>query len=116
MIKTKCMFAPVEEFDGTRIIVSGGCPSGISFDEHCFELAPSKKLLYDYKYHGLSWKEYEVQFFQLMKGRRAHRKIRELAERSNNGETITLLCFEKTDEHCHRRLVKNLIEKEMGEK
>ena len=110
MIKSKCLFAPVEESDGTRIVVSGGCFSGVYFDEHYPELAPSKKLLYDYKHHGLSWEEYEVQFFQLIQGHRARRKIRELAERSNNGETITLLCFEKTDEKCHRRLLKDLIE------
>jgi len=110
MIKTKCLFNPVEESDGTRIVVSGGCPSGVSFDEHHFELAPSKKLLYDYKYYELSWEEYEIQFFQLMEGRRAQKRIKELAERSNDGEVITLLCFEKSDEKCHRRLLKNLIE------
>lgn len=110
MIKTKCLFAPVEESDGTRIVVSGGCPSGISFDEHSLELAPSKKLLYDYKYHGLSWKGYERKFTWLMTGRRAQGKIIELAKRSRDGEIITLLCFEKTDEKCHRRLLKDLIE------
>lgn len=112
MIKTKSLFAPPEKSDGTWIIISG-IPSGYlrpSFDEHYPELAPTKKLLYDYKYHGLPWKDYEVRFFQLMKGHRAQRRIRELAERSKAGEVLTLLCYEKTDEHCHRRLVKNLIE------
>ncbi len=112
MIKTKSLFAPVEEEDGTRIVVSGGIPDNISFDEHHPELAPTKKLLYDYKYHGLSWEEYEKQFFWLMGGRRAQEGIRELAERSRNGEIITLLCFEKNDDHCHRRLVKQLIDSE----
>lgn len=109
MIKTKCMFAPVGESDGTRIVVSGGCPSEISFDEHSLELAPSKELLYNYKYHGLSWEDYVTEFTWLMSGRRPRRKITELAERSKAGEVITLR-YEKIDEHCHRRLVKNLIE------
>lgn len=112
MIKTKCLFAPVEESDGTRIIISGipkEYPESY-YDESYSELAPTKNLLYAYKYHGLSWEEYEVQFFQVMKGRRAQRRIKELAERSNGGEVITLLCYEKTDEKCHRRLLKNLIE------
>jgi len=112
MIKTKSLFDPVEESDGTRIIVSGGFPSGISFDEHYPELAPTKKLLYDYKYHELPWEEYEVRFFQLMRGHRAQRKLEELSRRSKNGEVITLLCFEHSDEKCHRRLVKGLIEEE----
>jgi len=93
MIQTKSLFEPVQESDGTRIIVSG-IPSGYpesSFDEYYPELAPTKKLLYDYKYHGLPWEEYEVQFFQLMKGHRAQRRIEELSRRSKDGEVITLL-------------------------
>jgi len=115
VIRTKSLFYPVEESDGTRIIVSGGYPFNYpesSFDEHYPELAPTKELLYDYKYHELPWEEYEVRFFQLMKGHRARRKIEELAKRSKSGEVITLLCFEHTDEKCHRRLVKELIEEE----
>ena len=113
MIKTKSLFAAREKSDGTRILVTRGIPSGYgipSYDERYPELSPTTMLLYDYKYHGLSWEEYEVQFFQLMRGHRAERRIRELAERSKSGETITLLCYEKTDEKCHRRLVKDLIE------
>lgn len=110
MIKTKSLFDPVEKSDGTRIVVAGGFPPGISFDEHYSELAPTKDLLYRYKYYGLSWEKYEERFFQLMKGHRAQRRIEELAKRSKAGEVITLLCFEKSDEKCHRRLVKDLIE------
>ena len=114
MIKTKSLFATPEESDGTRIIVSAVVPAGYlrsSYDEYYPELAPTQKLLYDYKYHGLSWEDYEVRFFQLMKGHRAARRIRELSERSRNDEVITLLCYEKTDVKCHRRLLKNLIDK-----
>lgn len=38
--------------------------------------------------------------------------IKILAERAKN-EIITLLCKEPTDEHCHRRLLKGLIEKKV---
>ncbi len=111
MIKSKCLFAPVEESDGTRIIISGIPKGGYSlFDEHYPELAPTQTLLYDYKYHELPWKEYEIRFHQLMQGRRAIARIQELAARSQAGEVITLLCYEQTDEKCHRRLVKDLIE------
>lgn len=112
MIKSKSLFDSVDKvFDGTRIIVAGGFPRGYhAYDEHCPVLAPTKELLYGYKYHGLPWEQYEIQFFKLMKGRRAQRKLNELAERSSVGEIITLLCWEHTDEHCHRRLVKQLIE------
>ena len=116
MIKSKSLFDPVDEvMDGTRIIVAGGFPEGYElYDEHYPELGPTKKLLYDYKYHGLSWEEYEVQFFKLMKGHRARGRISELAFRLNAGEIITLLCWERNDEHCHRRLVKQLIEESIS--
>ena len=35
--------------------------------------------------------------------------IEELKKRDNRGENITLLCWEKNDEFCHRRLLKELI-------
>jgi uncharacterized protein YeaO (DUF488 family) len=82
MIKSECLFNPIEESDGTRIAVLGSVPPGISFDEAYSELAPSKELLYNYKYHGLSWKDYEVRFFQLMKGHRAQRrKVKQVQKR-----------------------------------
>ncbi|MGA1825164.1 MAG: DUF488 family protein [bacterium] len=34
-----------------------------------------------------------------------------MKSRSDNGEVITLMCWEKDDKNCHRRLLKNLIEK-----
>ena len=117
MIKSKSLFDPVDAvMDGTRVIVAGGFPEDYSsYHEHWPELGPTKKLLYDYKYHGLPWEQYEIVFFKLMKGHRAQRKIRELAERSHVGEIITLLCWERSDEHCHRRLVKQLIEEKRDE-
>lgn len=113
MIKSKSLFDSVDEvFDGTRIIVAGGFPESYKlYDEWLPSLAPTKKLLYDYKYHGLSWEQYEVRFFKLMEGHRAQNSIQELAHRSSVGEIITLLCWEHSDEHCHRRLVKDCIDK-----
>jgi hypothetical protein len=70
MVKSKSLFDSVDKaLDGTRIIVAGGFPDNYkSYDEHYPELGPTKKLLYDYKYHGLSWSGYKKQFFKLMKG------------------------------------------------
>ena len=113
MVKSKSLFDSVDEVrDGTRIIVAGGFPLNyINYHEHYPELGPTKRLLYAYKYHGLSWEEYEVQFFNLMEGHRAQGRISELAFRVNAGEIVTLLCWEHSDEHCHRRLVKDCIDK-----
>ncbi|MGI0033150.1 MAG: DUF488 family protein, N3 subclade [Nitrososphaeraceae archaeon] len=36
--------------------------------------------------------------------------IAELRRRSSSGETIALLCYCKEGEHCHRYIIKSLIE------
>jgi len=37
--------------------------------------------------------------------------IEQLATRSSNGEIITLLCYCRQGQHCHRGIVKTLIER-----
>jgi uncharacterized protein YeaO (DUF488 family) len=45
-----------------------------------------------------------------MKERAAVDKIEELRQRSDNGETITLLCYCEKGEHCHRYIIKSMID------
>jgi len=45
-----------------------------------------------------------------MKESKAVDKIEELHQRSKNGETITLLCYCNPGEHCHRYIIKSLID------
>jgi len=115
MIKTKSVNDPIEEYDGTRILVTRypvrtqkNIPPFVM--EKAKGLAPSAKLLKDWKHEGISWEEYEKRYLEEMSGQSQQEKIRNLAERSQR-ETITLLCFEPEDDpHCHRNLLKKLIE------
>ena len=108
------MYDPVEESDGQRMLVSRYWPRGLSRErlsltEHLKDVAPSIELLQDWKAGNISWAEYEQRYHQEMSQQRG--KIGELAEMAN-GKTITLLCFEREDNpHCHRHLLKSLIEK-----
>jgi len=115
MIRTKCLYDPPDESDGDRILVTRYWPRGIS-KERLFvvdwlqNLAPSKKLLNDWKKQRISWAEYEVCYHKEMCGLRE--AIRSLANRAKHG-TITLLCHEREDNPCcHRHLLKKLIENE----
>ena len=45
-----------------------------------------------------------------MKESKAVNKIEELRQRSKKGETITLLCYCEKGKHCHRYIIKSLIE------
>lgn len=117
MVKTKSVNEPIEILDGIRILVSlypvrkqKNIPPFVM--EKARELAPSAELLNDWKEKRISWGEYESRYLKEMLGQRQKEKIKELAERSKH-ETITLLCFEpEGDLHCHRYLLRQLIENE----
>lgn len=106
MIKTKSIQEKSSHSDGRRISVMR-FPKG-SYDEEYRDLAPSIGLLMNYKKKKIDWNEYEKRYDEEMKPKKD--LLKELAERAKK-ETLTLLCFEKTDEKCHRRLLKTLIEK-----
>jgi len=68
--------------------------------EYKTELAPSKKLLKDYKDKLVSWDEYVEIYKQLLIERDVLKNI-SFEELDN----IVLLCSEPTAEQCHRRLM-----------
>lgn len=71
-------------------------------------VGPSEELLDDWNKKRIKWSEYEKRYFKEMKPQ--EELVKTLAEKAEK-ETITLLCKEPTDEECHRRLLKELIEK-----
>ena len=115
MIKTKSVYDPAEKADGQRILVTRYWPRGLfrerlSLTNYLKDLAPSVELLRDWKAGQISWAEYEGCYCQEMRQQRA--KIEELAIRASS-TTITLLCIEREDNpHCHRHLLKGLIERQ----
>lgn len=77
------------------------------YNEWLRDAAPSINLLNDYRYKRINWDEYEQRYLKEMEDNKE--LIKELRKRSDEGEIITLLCWEKDDRFCHRRLLKNLI-------
>ena len=73
------------------------------------ELAPSPKLLKDWKNGGISWQEYTRRYKEEMKTPQAQDSIINLATWSA-ADTFRLLCYEK-EWPCHRFILKELIEK-----
>jgi len=116
MLKTKSIFDEPDEEDGIRISVMRWHypPEKYKgrYDEWCRDLAPSAELLRRYKRGEIDWDEYEKLYNEEMKAKTP--LIKKLAERAAE-EEITLLCAEKTDEKCHRRLLQNMLEQFMGE-
>ena len=79
--------------------------------EHEIKFSPTKEILSSYKKGNITWKEYEFQFYTLMKDRN-------LVEVYKNKymcyEKILLLCSEPTPENCHRRLLAENLAKELN--
>lgn len=114
MIKTKCIKAPAELSDGTRISVMSmhTLNDGITpddsikpemYDLHITDLAPPKKLLGDYYKRDLSWDEYEIRYLAHIRQPYIQKIIKHILTQYDD---ITFLCIEPTDDYCHRRLLK----------
>lgn len=73
-------------------------------------LAPTQKMLDDYKKGKGAWATYENEFLALME----ERKIEEKIDRRLFDEPTALLCSEPAAELCHRRLVIEYLDKNWG--
>jgi uncharacterized protein YeaO (DUF488 family) len=119
-IKTKRWNDDQQADDGFRLLICRYRPRALKKADETWhqwekDLGPSKDLHADfYGKHGppIGWKVYRRRYLQEMKAQKE--KIAELAQRVATGETITLLCSSACvdPDHCHRTLLKQLIEKE----
>ena len=57
------------------------------------------------------WQLYESDFNVWINRQESRAMIEQLATRSSNGEIINLLCYCRQGQHCHRGIVKTLIER-----
>jgi uncharacterized protein YeaO (DUF488 family) len=119
VIRTKRWNDPAEAADGFRLLICRYRPRGVrkadeTWDKWCPALGPSRVLHADfYGKHGppLKWPEFRRRYLAEM--RNQAESIAELTRRVSAGETLTLLCSSACHdaEHCHRSLLKELIEK-----
>ena len=113
MIKTKSVyFDKIDPDDGLRLLIMRKWPRGIGWEKNKIDkwmkdLAPSTELLNDWNQKKIDFKEYTKRYLEEMKAQED--KINELRQLAKDN-MITLLCHEKGDNECHRRLLKDLIE------
>jgi uncharacterized protein YeaO (DUF488 family) len=122
MIKTKRWDDAIEADDGTRILICRYRPRGVRKEDETWsewlpDLAPSVSLhasAYGKRGNSIAWPTYRTLYLREMKPQGA--LIRTLAERVGAGETLTLLCSSSCtrEARCHRSLLRELIEAEMG--
>jgi uncharacterized protein YeaO (DUF488 family) len=121
-IKTKRWCDPREDDDGFRLLICRYRPRALPKAKETWtlwraNLGPSKALHADfYGKHGapIGWQEYRTRYLEEMKEQ--EEEIAMLAEMVASGKTLTLLCSSACNDaaHCHRTLLKDLIEKKLN--
>jgi uncharacterized protein YeaO (DUF488 family) len=117
-IRTRRWNDPKKRGDGWRILICRYRPRALpkadeTWDKWYPDLGPSKDLhaaFYGKQGEPISWEEYRRRYLEEMKERQE--MIDFLAELVAEGKTVTLLCSSACTKpsHCHRTLLKQLIE------
>jgi uncharacterized protein YeaO (DUF488 family) len=107
VIKSKSIFEKESIDDGFRVCVMRFVRSYYRFDLWLQELAPSIGLLNDYKNEKINWEEYEERYLKEIEEKKG--SINKLIGLIREKGVVTLLCAEKEDKFCHRRLLKEYL-------
>lgn len=108
MIKTKSIFERINEEDGYRICIMRFVRDYYKYDLWLRDLAPNIELLNDWKNKKISWEEYEERYLNEIKGKKE--VVKKLMGLVKKKKVVTLLCAEKEDKYCHRRLLKEYLD------
>jgi uncharacterized protein YeaO (DUF488 family) len=77
-------------------------------------LSPSKNLLKNYKEGRIDFQLFEKLFRnEIMENKNIIDICKNIAKEAVNGKEVTLLCYEKDESNCHRKLIRKLCEEEL---
>jgi uncharacterized protein YeaO (DUF488 family) len=108
----KNAFAPAGKRDGLRLLVTRFKPYGLGkmdWDLWLTDLAPSKALVKGFLAGKMNWKTFASAYRKEIAKRKS--LLRTLKFMSDEGRPITLLCTCEKPDRCHRRLLRDAIEK-----
>lgn len=78
---------------------------------HEIDFAPTKDILTAYKKAEITWEEYEAKYLNLINKRNVKDTF---SKKYFEYERVLLLCSEPTQEFCHRRLLAEYLNNELG--
>ncbi|MGA2967958.1 MAG: DUF488 family protein [Candidatus Levyibacteriota bacterium] len=106
-LQTKSIQSKKSNSDGIRICVMRRIRPEFKFDVWVPNLAPPAKLLKAYHDKEISWEKFEKRFArEVLESKKEHVEI--LAELTKKHD-VTILCWEKKGENCHRLLIAEKI-------
>ncbi|MBI4216479.1 MAG: DUF488 family protein [Chloroflexi bacterium] len=110
VIRAKSVYEASAPEDGLRVLVMRKWPRGIAkaaVHEWRRDLGPSEDLLADWQSRSASWAEFSRRYREEVAGRV---EVDWLKGKAQEG-TVTILCGCKEEAHCHRLLLRQIIEK-----
>ena len=113
MIRTKSIYAPADQEDGLRILITRFYPRGVKrerYDVWIRPLAPSADLLKRYKNTQINWNGFKTALLSELRSSMDSVEAIHTLQAKSLVQNITLLCYEKDGCPCHRHMVKDLIE------
>jgi uncharacterized protein YeaO (DUF488 family) len=112
-LKTKRVYEPADEADGTRVLIMRYWPRGIRrerVDVWLRELAPVIPLLRAFLDGEITWAQYRPRYRQGLRRPEARAALREVRALAAAGP-VTLLCGCADQRRCHRTLLqKHLLD------
>jgi uncharacterized protein YeaO (DUF488 family) len=123
VIKTKTWNERRSKDDGFRLLICRYRPRALPKKDETWDLwwshlGPSRELhaaFYGKNGPPIGWEEYRHRYLEEMRGDEQREAIEVLAQKVAAGKTLTLLCSSACTDgvHCHRFLLKALIEERM---
>jgi len=115
MIYTAHYNAPISQRPGKQICISVKKPAGKKVDLSLTSFMPTWSLVRAFKDGVYDWNEYTRQYLTLLDFRRRNNAAQYAADiltlntYQRAGEDVTLLCFCRNVNFCHRRLLANWL-------
>ena len=117
MLYMKSLFEKAEDSDGVRILVSRYMPKnsnrgeGFVWDIHAPGVAPDHRLLNAFRNKKVRFPIFIRDYLNsLRENIDAAFFMRSIASESLKGP-VTLICFERTDTFCHRRILREVLDR-----
>lgn len=105
-------FAKLKYGIGLKISIARYNPKWLTdkyIDDWLRGLAPSPELLNKYKYDNLSWDEYEDIYRSEIGTDVSPIDFKILLELLDKGQDVTVYCYEKPTDHCHRHILADIV-------
>ena len=74
-------------------------------------VSPEARLLKSYKKGDINWREFSSDFRKQLRTLETSKEALEQIKQMSKKGTVTLLCYEKEGEKCHRHIVKSVIDR-----